>query len=94
MKMGDIATKLGEVRLDNMRGFKGMIVDKDALWKLLFSYSVGADGDSCAPPWVENLFRELTKPTISMGTTYKYTHASGVPFGHTMNDSTGELEKI
>jgi len=92
MKMGEIATKLGEVRLDNMRGFGGMFIDKESLWKLLFSFSVNTDAGNHDPEWVKDLFEKLTgtKEHINNG----YTHASGVPFGYTVNESTGQLEKI
>jgi len=62
MKMGDIATKLGKIRLDDMKGFGGMFVDKEILWKLIFSYSVNDDGGEEAPSWIEDLFKQLTGP--------------------------------
>ena len=101
MKMGDIATKLGEVRLDDMKGFGGMFIDKESLWKLLFSFSVNADGKNRAPEWVEGLFKKLLIPegfakfdSKGRPITTPYTHASGVPFGYIMNEATGLLEKI
>jgi len=92
MKMGDIATKLGEVRLDDMKGFGGIFLDKEILWKLMFSYTVNAEGEELAPKWVTKLFEQLTGTEGEFRSSYK--HASGVPFGYIVNESTGELEKI
>lgn len=61
MKMGDIATTLGRIRLDDMRDFRGTVVNKDVLWKLLFSYSVNEAGDNDAPAWAETLFLAITE---------------------------------
>ena len=107
MKMGDIATKLGEVRLDDMRGFGGMFVDKEALWKLIFSYSVNAEGEEVAPNWVENLFRQLTEPpvhppsytipskTVISGMAGGPIEINGIPFGYAVTDAkTGEPVEI
>jgi len=62
MKMSDIATKLGEVRLDDMKGFRGMMIQKEELWKLLFSYVVSEEAEKDAPHWVSGLFKKLISP--------------------------------
>jgi len=99
MKMGEIATKLGALRLDDMRGFGGMFVDKEALWKLIFSYSVNAEGGKLAPDWVESLFKQLTEPPVSMpsftipsrsvisGTAGGPIELNGSPFGYDVTDA-------
>ena len=77
MKMGDIATKLGEVRLDDMKGFRGLMVQKETLWKLLFSYVVNFEGDKAAPEWVADLFVQLVAPPLDETETIEHNQFGG-----------------
>jgi len=59
MNMGELSAALGEIRLDDMKGFGGRWVDKDILWKLLFSYVVNSNPDDDVPDWVDLFYKDI-----------------------------------
>jgi len=68
MKIGELTAELGEIRLDDMKGFDGIFVKKEILWKLMFSYLVNANQKDDVPDWLMGFYSELKDPRKGLPT--------------------------